>query len=182
MNNDNVEFQQQIIIMQATTEVVDSKSGNQIEVVNFLDGVRDFGIHLTVLQGVIKNLHWNLVGNYNAHKLADKFLSELDELFDSFQEELISIQTYKGEECVFACTIQLTDCNVNDFKCDNISHTLINVLKGVREIFNCTQVDTFIKECGIPNGLNNTREEIFSLVNKYFYLFKMSGAIQDEKE
>lgn len=134
-----------------------------------LDGTRKFGLFLNKILAGIKMFHWYSL-NYNFHTITDDLYKSLSKLTDSLIEELIEVvrsqnvsfelnlpeiqnfencQTYQPELQSFAS------------KYNEIAYTLLQVLSS-DEFTNFTQESV--------SGINNTKEEIVSVLNKTSYL------------
>ena len=55
-----------------------------------VDPTREFGLCLMKAESIIHMVHWYVL-NYDAHKILGSLYEDLDELFDSLQEEIIAV-------------------------------------------------------------------------------------------
>ena len=137
-----------------------------------LDPTRYFGLLLNKSLSVIRMLHWYSV-DFNFHEILGDLYSDLSNLFDRFQEEIIG--TSKTEKVTFP------SFSPDSFAIDNVEiyqgdlEELIEVydMTAVKlmAIFNSREIDNYIGS--VTSGLNNTKEEILSRINKSNYLIAM---------
>lgn len=134
---------------------------------NYLNSTKEFGIFLNKIILSVKMMHW-YVQDYNAHHILGKLYDGLSDLFDTLQEEIIGITKSKNKQFPnLNCLLEFENFELykdnqailNNFY--NISDTLKNILSSLE--FN-GYVDT------TQSGINNTKEEIISLLNKTEYL------------
>jgi hypothetical protein len=105
------------------------------------------------------------------HNIIGDLYSSLSENFDKFQEEIIGVSNSNNnlfpiineENYNFKCGDEILEENVIDCFDKNL-FTFLNLLNSV-------EVDNFIKSS--RSGLNNTKEEILSNINKSKYLISM---------
>jgi hypothetical protein len=137
-----------------------------------LDPTRYFGILLSKALSIIHMIHW-YTPNYNMHLILGDLYGDLDDLFDSLQEEIIG--TSKMQEISFpgfhSETFDLEDISqyATDFEhlMDVYNQTVVKLIA----IINSPELGTYIES--VVSGLNNTKEDILSRINKANYLLAM---------
>jgi len=110
--------------------------------------------------------------NHTVHiKLCDLY-DDLDDLFDSLQEEIIG--TVRQNDIIFPKIISQCQCldinNISQFRddSDRIIDTYFSVYKEISAILTSLELNTFITQS--KTGINNKIEEILSAFNKANYL------------
>lgn len=136
-----------------------------------LDPTRFFGILISRSLTSLHMLHW-YTKNFNFHEIIGELYSDLNDLFDKFQEEIIG--TSKNSTLLFpGFDPESVELEIELYKGDDkellenyykLSTTIIAILSS-REISN--YIDT------VQSGLNNTKEDILSRINKTNYLLDM---------
>jgi hypothetical protein len=134
-----------------------------------------FGNILNNFLSCLKILHW-YSNDINVHNIIGDLYSSLSETFDTFQEEIIGISnaennifpTINEENYNFKCGDEFLEKNVIDCFDKNV-FIFLNLLNSV-------EIDNFIKSS--RSGLNNTKEEILSNINKSKYLISMVNSNQ----
>ena len=127
-----------------------------------------FGNILNNITSNIKILHWYAM-NYDAHNILGDLYDSLIELFDKLQEEIIGI--VKSNNTLFPAF------NSNDLIINNINQDSNNVdyyfdyLDKIKNVFSSVEFNNFLNSN--ISGINNTKEEIISSINKANYLLLM---------
>jgi DNA-binding ferritin-like protein len=133
-----------------------------------LDSVRNFGIILNKTSSIIKMLHW-FIKDYNTHKIFGDLYSNLIELFDNLEEEIIG--TSKKYNVIFPSfnsTFNDLD-NIQNYKEDeNIIELYHKTTDYINNILTSIEFNDYVTK--VKSGLNNTKEEIISNINKTNYL------------
>jgi hypothetical protein len=151
---------------------------NNIEIIkisatneNTTESIVEFGIILNKFSTFIKISHW-FIQNYNMHVLLGELYSDLDELFDSLQEEIIGTSKKYGvlfpkfNKALFQVE------NFEDYNSDdNILNKLYLYLDDLKNILTSLEFSDYITK--VKSGIGNTKEEIISRVNKFIYLSSM---------
>lgn len=136
-----------------------------------LDSVRVFGIILSETNSIIRMLHW-FVTDYNAHEILGDLYSDLNVLFDSLQEEIIG--TSKKYNVVFP-KFNMTINQLENIDQYNDNNNIINVYHNLSENIKCmlTSLEFNDYVTKVKSGINNTKEEVLSRLNKTDYLLSM---------
>ena len=135
-----------------------------------------FGNILNNFLSCLKILHW-YSNDINVHNIIGDLYLSLSETFDTFQEEIIGISNFENN--IFPI---INEENYN-FKCDNdiLEKNVIDIFQKNVFLFlnllNSVEIDNFIKSS--KSGLNNTKEEILSSINKSKYLISMVNSNQN---
>lgn len=135
-----------------------------------------FGNILNNFLSSLKILHW-YSNDINLHNIIGDLYSNLNEIFDKFQEEIIGVSNFENN--IFPI---INEENYN-FKCDNdfLEKNIIDCFEKNSFIFlnllNSIEINNFIKASN--SGLNNTKEEILSNINKSKYLISMVNSNQN---
>lgn len=135
-----------------------------------------FGNILNNFLSCLKILHW-YSNDINVHNIIGDLYLSLSETFDAFQEEIIGISNFENN--IFPI---INEENYN-FKCDNdiLEKNVIDIFQKNVFLFlnllNSVEIDNFIKSS--KSGLNNTKEEILSSINKSKYLISMVNSNQN---
>lgn len=137
-----------------------------------LDPTRKFGILLSKILSTLHMLHW-YTENYNVHVILGDLYGDLDDLFDKLQEEIIG--TSKSQECLFpSFSTDMIDLENLEFFQDTSDHFVSNYFKLsslLTAIISSKELDVYISS--VKSGLNNTKEDILSRINKTNYLISM---------
>jgi DNA-binding ferritin-like protein len=137
-------------------------------------GTLEFAEYLNKFLSNVKLLHWYTL-NYDIHKILNDLYDELSEHFDKLQEEIIGLDRKK--------TRDFPNINLKNLKISNID--IETQLSNDIHIMQCYKViSSEFKNiiCGLDissyisnsqSGLNNTKEDILSEINKSLYLLDM---------
>jgi DNA-binding ferritin-like protein len=150
---------------------IDTNQSTQIQIVNSLDTTREFGLFLNKIVSSIKMAHW-YTQDYNIHKILGNLYDNLNNLFDKMQEEIIGTSKTSN---VFFPKLNLIVDNIESLENYQDDQKIINVFDQTKTVLKnllCSlefiqYVDT------VQSGINNTKEEIISELNKTEYLLSM---------
>jgi len=137
-----------------------------------LDPTRYFGILLSKSLSVIHMLHW-YAKDYNVHEILGDLYEDLDNLFDKFQEEIIG--TSKQESVLFpsfspdSFTLDKPELFAGDH--EEMMEVYHMTAVKLSAIFLSRELANYIDS--VSSGLNNTKEDIISRINKANYLLGM---------
>lgn len=136
-----------------------------------LDSVRIFGIILNKTNSIVRMLHW-FVTDYNAHEILGELYSDLNDLFDALQEEIIG--TSKKCNVVFP-KFNITINQLENIDQYNDNENMIDVYYNLSDNIKCllTSLEFNDYTTKVKSGINNTKEEIISRLNKTDYLLSM---------
>ena len=137
-----------------------------------LTNTKYFALILLKSLSYLKLLHW-YTNNFNYHSIIGELYESLDSLFDKFQEEIIGTSSN--------CNIPFPAFSPDSVDLSDILQTpndLESFLDGfnktttlLKAYLNSPELNTYISS--VPSGLNNTKEEIISAINKAIYLLNM---------
>ena len=150
---------------------IDSNQSTQIQIINSLDTTREFGLFLNKLSSGIKMIHW-YIQDYNVHKLFGKLYDNLNELFDKLQEEIIG--TSKTSNILFPKLNLLID-NIENLENYQDNQKIMDVYNQLSLVLKNLLCSLEFKQYtdAVQSGINNTKEEIISELNKTEYLLSM---------
>jgi DNA-binding ferritin-like protein len=145
----------------------------QIEIIRTTENTNisstvEFGKLLNNILSNIKMLHWYTT-DYNVHIILGELYESLSQLFDNIQEEIIG--TVKSNN------VQFPSFNSNDVILNDIDQESNNVDcffdygEKIKNIFSSVDFNNFLNST--ISGINNTKEEIISSINKSNYLLSM---------
>lgn len=139
--------------------------------INNLDSSIKFGIQLNKITSIIKMLHW-YVCNHNIHVILGDLYDDLTDLFDKLQEEIIGTSKEYGETFpLFNSTLFQLE-NINDYTDDAaIMSYYKKTTDDIKTILTSIEFNGYI--ANVKSGLNNTKEDILSRINKSNYLLSM---------
>ena len=145
----------------------------QIEIIktstpNNLNSTMDFGILLNNITASIKMLHW-YSDNYNVHEILGELYESLIDLFDKLQEEIIG--TCKQYNVPFP-SFTSDNFNPKNINCEqNIIQSYSDLSEKTKNIFCSMEFNSFVNTSN--SGINNTKEDILTSINKTNYLISM---------
>lgn len=138
---------------------------------DILSSTKNFGIILNKATTTIKMLHW-YASDYNVHTILGDFYEDLTDLFDKLQEEIIgTVKEYNSNFPMFnSALIQVDkmDAYHGDEYSKNHYNNTVNVIK---EILTSMEFNNYVAT--VKSGINNTKEEILSRINKTNYLLSL---------
>lgn len=133
-----------------------------------LDSTRKFGSLLNSIISNVKMMHW-YTNDYNMHLIFGNLYDNLNDLFDKFQEEIIGLSKCSKEQFP---EFQLNNFDNNQYTNDEaIMDSYVALEIFLKQILTSFELDSYIKN--VTSGLNNTKEEIISTLNKTNYLLSM---------
>jgi DNA-binding ferritin-like protein len=136
------------------------------------DSTQYFGILLSKSLTIIHMVHW-YIQNYNAHQVLGDLYEDLDDLFDRLQEEIIGTSKTQNKPFPkFSPEMFMID-DLDQYNQDNeeLMDTYYKTTVKLTAIMNSVEFSEYIDS--IDSGLNNTREEVLSRINKANYLLAM---------
>jgi len=135
-----------------------------------LDPTKKLGIVLNKATSVLKMLHWYIL-DHNAHEILGELYDDLTDLFDKLQEEIIG--TSKGGNALFPLLeMQIPIDDISAYTNNqSIMDEYVNVMNAIRNILTSLEFNNYISS--VKSGLNNTKEDILSRINKSDYLLAM---------
>lgn len=136
-----------------------------------LDGSKSFGIFLSNILSLIKLMHW-YTDNFQVHKILGKLYNNLENNFDSLQEEIIGV--VKDQRSPFNVSTPIIDPNDAMLYKASSEEKLNEIYKTIDVIIDvlCSlEFKTFVD--GSKCGINNTKETIVSFCNQSKYLLRL---------
>jgi hypothetical protein len=133
----------------------------------FSDPTISFASIITAYLSLVKFCHW-YTKNYNEHIVIGELYSQLDSLFDKFQEEIII--TTKTQQKPFPIFNFQFDMQ-NQKSVENVKTLFIEKTNEFLGVLTSLELKGFIESNN--SGLGNTKEEIISSINKSLYLLSM---------
>jgi hypothetical protein len=137
-----------------------------------LDTTRNFGILLSKALTSIRMVHW-YAPDFNTHEILGQLYSTLDDLFDKLQEEIIG--TSKSQGVPFPA-FSLQSLDTDDLEQYNneqepIIDTYYKTTLLVKAILKSRELENYFSV--VISGLQNTKDEILSAINKADYLLSL---------
>ena len=143
-------------------------------ITNSLDSTREFGSFLLKANAIIHMIHWYVL-NYNSHKILGNLYEDLDELFDTLQEEIIGTTRNDGisfPKINFQIPLlELDDVSRFVDNNDEILNIYFEVYKEVTSVITSIEFNNFVTQ--VKSGIHNTVDEIVSRFNKANYLLSL---------
>lgn len=150
-------------------EIIKTSQTQNIE--SSLDSVRNFGLILNKTTSIIRMMHW-FVCDYNTHQILGNLYSELNESFDTLQEEII------GTSKIYNITFPSFNTSINQLENiemyngnENILNYFHDVVGNLKVILTSMEFNDYTSK--VKSGINNTKEEIISAINKACYLISI---------
>ena len=139
---------------------------------NSLESTQYFGLLLSKTLTLIHMTHWYIL-NPNIHEILGDLYEDLDGLFDKLQEEVIGSAKLQGKPFPYFSPDCLDTENIDQYKGDNVDlmETYHKTTTKLIAILNSLEFTNYIGS--VSSGLNNTKEDILSRVNKANYLLAM---------
>jgi DNA-binding ferritin-like protein len=146
---------------------------NQTDTIQYQSPTKNFGNLLNKSLSNIKMLHWYTT-NYNVHIILGELYDSLSDSFDKLQEEIIG--TSDTCDVTFPLfSVDITDEGINsaigDGEYENILVVYAEIQKMLKGILCSDEFKQYVDN--VTSGLNNTKEEIISALNKASYLLLM---------
>jgi DNA-binding ferritin-like protein len=137
-----------------------------------LDSTRLFGLALNKALIKIKMIHWYVL-DYNVHRIIGKLYEELNNLIDQLQEEIIGSvrilnKVFPQINCNLFVIDEINEYTPRDSDMISIYYDTVNNLSNVL----CSQEFVNYANSGTI-GLNNTKDEILTAINKTNYLLSL---------
>jgi hypothetical protein len=138
-----------------------------------VDNTKMFGIILSEVASIIHLVHW-YIPDINIHTLMGDLYSDLNDLFDKLQEEIIGTsRKFQTPFPSFSC-----DCfdskNLSQYESkEDLIDTYHKTTVKLTAILNSPEFKMYIDS--VCSGLNNTKEDIVSRINKTDYLLSLMG-------
>ena len=144
-------------------------SDNGIE--NSLESTRSFGLFLNKSLSVIKMCHW-YTENYDVHNILGNLYNTLSDSFDDLQEEIIGTCKQQSKQFPYISN----DINFEEIQSyvdsdGNVLKTYYDVCGSICSSLNSPEFTSYTSS--VISGLNNTKEEILSALNKASYLLSL---------
>lgn len=136
-----------------------------------VDPTRHFGIFLKKVNTLIHMIHW-YANDYQVHKILGKLYEDIDELFDTLQEEIIG--TSKVQNVKFPKFITNIDVdNIEQYKgnTQDVINTFNKTNEIVQNILTSIEFNGYVSS--VKSGINNTRDEILTKFNRANYLLSL---------
>lgn len=130
-----------------------------------LEQTKQFGMFLNQFLSSLKMLHWYTT-NYDAHKILGNDYEKLSDIFDSLQEEIIG--TCQSSNIPFPMPVSN---NLNDLDYQNIIESYKSITDQLKNNINSLDFNNYLTN--VSSGINNTKEEILSQINKTLYLLSL---------
>jgi hypothetical protein len=144
-------------------------SKNNIE--NTLDSTRTFGLFLNKSLSVIRMCHW-YTENYDAHNILGELYESLNGSFDNLQEEIIGTCKLQSKQFPHISNdIDFEDIKMYVASDGSNMKTYYDVCGSICSSLNSPEFNSYINS--VISGLNNTKEEILSALNKANYLLSL---------
>lgn len=144
-----------------------------VKVEDSLDSTRHFGVLLSKALSIIHLIHW-YVTDFNTHQILGDLYGDLDALFDGLQEEIIG--TSKQYNIQFPGlspdTFSIDDITQYSGGTDNLMDVYHQTVTKLSAILESQEFNNYISS--VTSGLNNTKEDILSRINKANYLLSMT--------
>jgi DNA-binding ferritin-like protein len=140
---------------------------------NDLHSIKSFGILLNKVTSTIKMLHW-FVLDHNAHEILGDLYDDLTSNFDKLEEEIIG--TCRSNNTQFPnFNIDIFNQMSDMIEPYNDNQTIIdcfyNTSNAFKDILTSSEFNDFLTN--VKSGINNTKEDIISNLNKAEYLISM---------
>lgn len=133
----------------------------------------DFAVFLNNFLNKVKILHW-YTSNFDLHKILNEVYDNLNENFDKLQEEIIGTSNmYESKFPIF--DFKSTQILIDDYSFLNSDRDIVSFYKKItlefKNILNSIEFNNYISS--VQSGINNTKEDIMSEINKSLYLISM---------
>jgi DNA-binding ferritin-like protein len=133
----------------------------------------EFAEYLNTFLSKVKMMHWYTL-NFNLHKILNDVYDNLSDSFDTLQEEIIG--TSRNGNCPFPIiNTKNTQIYKMDYSILNSDKDIVDQYKvitiEIKNILLGSELTNYIST--VQSGLNNTKEEILTEINKSLYLISM---------
>lgn len=143
---------------------------NQTSVQNTLDSVRTFGVFLNKSLSMLRMTHW-FTNDYNTHVIIGNLYDDLSELFDTLMEEIIGTTKQQGTLFPVLSLNAIDLDNISSYSCEANIETFNKTCQLILANINSNEFKGYLDNT--ISGINNTREEIISKINKANYLLSL---------
>jgi hypothetical protein len=146
--------------------IISTRSENSLETTKY------FGIILSKTLTLIHMVHW-YIGNLQIHEVLGDLYGDLDDLFDKLQEEIIGTARLQDKLFPGFSPEMVNIDDVAQFSGDdeNLMDSYYKTIVKLTAILNSLEFKNYIES--VDSGLNNTKEDVLSRVNKANYLLSM---------
>lgn len=137
-----------------------------------LESTKYFALLLSKTLTLIRMSHWYIL-NHNIHEILGNLYEDLDQLFDKLQEEIIGTSRSSGVPFPSFSPETLNIDNLEQYESDNagLLDSYYKTVLKLSAILGSTEFSNYINS--IDSGINNTKEDILSRINKTNYLLSM---------
>lgn len=138
-----------------------------------VDNTKNFAIILSEISSIIHLIHW-YIQDFNIHNLMGDLYEDLNTLFDKLQEEIIG--TSKNSQTPFpSFSLECFDSkNLEQYQTkEDLLDTYFKTTTKLIAILNSSEFKMYLDL--VTSGLNNTKEDIISRINKTNYLLSLMG-------
>ncbi len=147
-----------------------SVTTNKTSIQNTLDSVRTFGVFLNKSLSMLRMTHW-FTNDYNTHVIIGNLYDDLSELFDALMEEIIGTTKQQGNLFPVLSLNAIDLDNISSYSCESNIETLNKTCQLILANINSNEFKSYLDNT--ISGINNTREEIISKINKANYLLSL---------
>jgi DNA-binding ferritin-like protein len=145
----------------------------QINVIQIQDNTKSFASILNRFLSNVKLMHW-YTHNYDMHKTFESLYSDMGDMFDSLQEEIIG--TSKDEHsCNTFPSFEKESIKDEDYLNYSEDSTILNhyfsIQKSLKDILCSLEFKSYADSS--QSGIMNIKDEIISRLNKTNYLLSM---------
>lgn len=136
-----------------------------------------FVSHLNQIHSNFVSIH-TLTENYEYHKIFGDLKDSLFDLLDTLQEEIIGIVKSCDYSLSVLPVIDVDSLSIDVYQTfsDDVFDSLDSYKYNVNLLYSLitsVHMKEFLESCPTKNGIDNTLQEIYSLINKSDYLLKM---------
>lgn len=147
-------------------KIVSYSQGSDLETTKY------FAILLSKALSIIHLVHW-YIPNFQAHEIIGDLYESLDGHFDKLQEEIIGVVKIQGKTFPSFSPemFNLDDLDQYEDRAQELIDTLNKTTIKLAAILDSQEFKMFIDSAS--SGINNTKEDILSAINKADYLLAM---------
>jgi hypothetical protein len=137
-----------------------------------LDTTRNFGILLSKALTTIRMVHW-YAPDFNTHEILGQLYSSLEGLFDKLQEEIIGTSRSQGVPfpAFSVQSLDIDDLEQYNNEQGSIIDTYFKTGLLIKAILKSRELENYFS--AVISGLQNTKDEIISAINKAEYLLSL---------